>query len=387
VTQAIAKLEGELGVSMFERCASGSYLNEFGRIFHRRTRRMFDQIEQALIELGVPASRAPIGLVASRITKTQMRSHLAIAENGTFLQAARALNVCQTSLYRGARDLERTLGIPLFVQSGVGIVATPAAIEFARKIKLAAREIDWGIEEIAAAQSDFGGQIVVGAMLRAGSVVLGSVLNDFAEAFPNANVKVLNGNAEDMLNCVRSGDVDFVIGLCKDPLPEDLVSEPIAETPYVVACRQGHPLTRKGRATLDDLAQYDWVVGTPGSNRRTRFDALFAGRQAPPARIATCSIPTVRLLLTNSDRLTLLTNYELMFEGDILTSAPFGQLERAPAVGITSRVGWMPTQLQVSFLNLIRTKVTAMLGGGRELQPQPAPQAKPRRPALTVVSG
>jgi DNA-binding transcriptional LysR family regulator len=302
VTQAIAKLEGELGVSMFERCASGSYLNEFGRIFHRRTRRMFDQIEQALLDLGVPATRTPIGLVASRITKTQMRSHLAIAENGTFLQAARALNVCQTSLYRGARDLERTLGIPLFVQSGAGIVATPAAIEFARKIKLAAREIDWGIEEIAAAQSDFGGQIVVGAMLRAGSVVLGSVLNDFAALYPNANIKVLNGNAEDMLNCVRSGDVDFVIGLCKDPLPDDLISEPIAETPYVVACRYGHPLTRKAQVTLDDLDDYDWVVGTPGSNRRTRFDALFAGREAPPARIATCSIPTVRLLLTSRDR-------------------------------------------------------------------------------------
>ena len=59
VTQAIAKLEEQMGVSLLERCASGSYLNEFGIIFHRRTQRTFGQIEQALVELGVPTTQTP----------------------------------------------------------------------------------------------------------------------------------------------------------------------------------------------------------------------------------------------------------------------------------------------------------------------------------------
>ena len=35
VTQAMAKLEQQMGVTLLERRPSGSYLNEFGRIFHR----------------------------------------------------------------------------------------------------------------------------------------------------------------------------------------------------------------------------------------------------------------------------------------------------------------------------------------------------------------
>ena len=50
-----------------------------------------------------------------------------------------------------------------------------------------------------------------------------------------------------MLKSLRGGDVDVVIGLLRDPVPEDLVEEPLAEAPYVIAARHGHPLFRKKR--------------------------------------------------------------------------------------------------------------------------------------------
>jgi DNA-binding transcriptional LysR family regulator len=68
VTQAVAKLEEQMGVTLFERRASGSYLNEFGTIFHRRTERLFSQIEQALVELGVPVRDIPVARIAGRIS-------------------------------------------------------------------------------------------------------------------------------------------------------------------------------------------------------------------------------------------------------------------------------------------------------------------------------
>jgi DNA-binding transcriptional LysR family regulator len=367
VTQAIAKLEKQLGVALLDRRASGSYLNEFGLIFQRRVQRMFSQIEQALVDLGVPNGHAPITRVASCITRSQIRSLIAVVENGSFANAARALAVSQTSLQRAARDLERTLRTPLYLQTASGIVATPAAAEFARKAKLALREVEWGIDEIEAARGNIGGEIVIGAMLLAGSVVLASVLNEFVSKFPNANVRVLNGNAEDMLRYLRTGDVDFVIGLVRDPMPGDLVTEPLAETPYIVAARHGHPLTRRKIVSLDDLADYDWVIGTPGANRRTFFDNLFAGRRRPQARIATCSLPTILLLLAQSDRLTLLTSYEILCEDDALSAVPFGPLKPAPTIGLTMRQDWLPTQLQKSFLDLIQERIVGSVALTKDL--------------------
>jgi LysR family transcriptional regulator of gallate degradation len=57
VTQALAKLEQQVGAVLLERRASGSYLNELGEIFHRRATRLFEQFEEALIALGVPGGR------------------------------------------------------------------------------------------------------------------------------------------------------------------------------------------------------------------------------------------------------------------------------------------------------------------------------------------
>src|SRR5882757_7044128 len=357
VTQAIAKLEEQLGVTLLERRASGSYLNPFGIIFHLRTRRLFDQFEQALMELGIPSGPIPIPQLAARISRSHIRSLIAIAENGSFAQAARALRVSQTSLQRAARDLERTLRTSLYAQTASGLMATPAAAECARKIKLALREIQWGIDEVEAARGNIGGEIVIGAMLLAGSVMLASVINQFVSAYPNANVRILNGNADDMLRYLRTGDVDVVIGLLRDCVSDGLVQQTLAETPYVVVARHGHPLNEKTEVTLEDLADYEWIIGTPGATRRTRFDKLFAGRRRPHARIETCSLPTIRLLLSQSNRLTLLTSYELIYEEDALAAVPFGPIEPIPCIGLTMRETWLPTQLQANFISLIHRKI------------------------------
>jgi LysR family transcriptional regulator, regulator for genes of the gallate degradation pathway len=328
VTQAIAKLEGQVGTSLLERGASGSYLNPLGAIFHRRTERLFAQIEEALVEVGVPAGNAPV--MASRISRSQIRSLIAIVENGSFAQAARALDVSPATLSRAARDLESDLRRPLYQRTASGIAATPAGAKFARKLKLATREVDWGIEELDSAKGSLRGQIVIGAM--------------------------------------RGGDVDMVIGLLRDPVPEDLVEEPLAEAPYAIAARRGHPLFRKKTVTLDDLAAYDWVVGTPGACRRVCFDTLFAGRHRPTARVETSSLPTIRLVLSRSDCLTLFTSYELMYEDDALAAVPYGPIEPVPSIGVTTRADWLPTQLQVNFLRLIRKQMTTSLTPVKELR-------------------
>jgi LysR family transcriptional regulator of gallate degradation len=368
VTQAIAKLEEQLGVQLLLRCATGSYLNEFGIIFHARTQRFFMQVEHALLELGVPSSPFPLARVASRITRSQIRSLLAIVENGTFAQAARALGVSQTSLQRAARDLERTLRTPLYIQTAAGIMAAPGAAEFARKIKVAQREIDLGVDELEAARGNVSGEIVIGALLLAGSAVLASVINELAATYPTANIRILNGNAEDVLRYLRNGDVDVVIGLLRNPSAAELVHEVLAETPYLVVGRHHHPFMRREQLTLDDLADCEWVIGTPGANRRVHFENMFAGRRRPQSRIATCSLPIIRPLLTQSDRLTLLTNFELMHEEDVLAALPFGPIEPVPSIGLTMRQNWLPTQLQAQVIDLIRQRIVKSLGPLKELQ-------------------
>ena len=351
VTQALFKLEQQVGACLLERRARGSYLNQLGEIFHRRATRLFAQMEQALADLGIPAAAAPT--IVKRISRAQVRVLVAIVESGSFSLAAEALGLSQASLQRAARELESNLRKPLYCRTAAGLVVTPAGAEFGRKMKVAAQEIDWGVEELEAALGVSNTQIVIGALPFGGSVLLASVLDDFIALHPNADVKIINETAPEMMRKLHAGDVDFVMGLVQETTGDELAHETFAHTPYVVAARRGHPLQRQGKLTIDDLLTHDWVAGTPGSSRRACFERLFPGAKAPKTPITTCALPVVRHLLARSNRLTLMTSYEVMHESQ-LVALPFGPIEPAPAIGVTMRANWLPTRLHADFIGLVR---------------------------------
>jgi LysR family transcriptional regulator of gallate degradation len=354
VTQALAKLEEQIGVSLVDRRASGSYLNPLGSMFYSRVRRFFEQIDFAVIDLGVASSPVSARPIVNRLTRSQVRTLVARIETGSFERASEMLGISAASLQRAARDLEGNLNKTLYYRTAAGMLVSPLGIEFGRKMKLALQEIEWGIEELEAAMGGTSRQIVVGAMPFGGSVLLASVLDDFLRMYPKADVRITNDSATEMSNSLRAGDVDFMIGLLPKTAAPDVISEAFAETPYSVVVRRGHPLTRKGKVSLEDLVAYDWVVGMTGSSRRACFDGLFADFKAPPTQVVTCALHVVRHLLARSDRLTLMTSYELVHEDTQLRALPFGPIAPVPSIGITMRANWLPTRMHRDFIDLLR---------------------------------
>jgi len=358
VTQALAKLEEQVGAALVDRRASGSYLNELGEIFHARVKRFFEQTEAAVVECGGAITAVAARPIVNRLTRSQIRTLTSTVEHGSFEAAAEALGISAASLQRAARDLEGNLRVSLFYRTAAGMLVSPQGARFGRKMKLALQEIDWGMEEVEAARGRANQRMVIGAMPFGGSVLLASVLDDFLRKRPQADIHILSDSASEMAKRLLAGDVDLVIGLVQEMETTELVSEPLAQTPYSVVARRGHPLTQKGRVTLADLAQNEWVIGTPGSNRRSCFDRLFSGLDAPPAQIATCTTPIIRQLLERSDRLTLMTTYELLYADGNLRALPFGPILPAPSIGITMRANWMPTRLHTEFINLVHAHVS-----------------------------
>lgn len=359
VTQALAKLEQQIDVDLLDRRAKGSYLTQEGAIFHKRVSRLFTQIEQALVVLGVPGGASGAQAAANRITRAQARSFLAVIDCGSFALAAQALRLTQDSLQRATRDLESNLHKPIFYRTAAGVMVTPAGIEFGRHLKLALQEVDLGVAEIEAVRGAGQSRIVIGALPFGGSVLLASVLDAFIARHPQADIRIVNEGAAEMAKRLRGGDVDLVIGLVQGAPAADFVTETLAETPYEIVVRRGHPLLRKGRVALRELLAHDWVIGTEGSSRRNCFEELFADHPMPRAPIATCVLPVIRQLLGVSDRLTLMTSYELLHEGGSLAAVPFGPIRPCPQIGLTMRAGWLPTDLHRDFIALLRAHTTA----------------------------
>ena len=357
VTQAIARLEREIGAALFRRRNTGCYLTEGGEILQRRTARLFAQLDQALSELGVGIPRtgpANLRSIERKLSQPQVRALLAIAENGSFAAAARALAISEASIHRPARELERILRRPLFQRTARGLTATRPAAELARRVRLAVQELERAVEEIEASQGRNRGRIRLGLLPLAGAFFVARALKDLGEAYPDIRIEVIDGSFDFLIERLRSGGIDFIIGPVRGLDPSlGVVETVLFDDPYALVVRRGHPLTRKRQITRQDLLAYDWVAPPPNTPRRTAYDALFAGLDRMPcSTLQTSSSNLTRAILTETDRITLLSRHESRAEEEMgfLTVLKFAVPHAARQVQVTTRADWLPTAVQARFL-------------------------------------
>jgi len=392
VTQALAKLEARLGAKLFVVGADGMRPTEIGQVFYDRVARAFALIEEGARQaLGSEARRPDaIGRLARQLTVAQLRALAAMQFNRNFSLAARELKLSQPSIHRAARDLERIIGVTLFVATRQGVELTAAAATFARHAALAHAELKQGFAEVAERLDADPGEIVVGSMPFARTKLLPDALNALSRARPRARARVIAAPYDGLLGRLRYGVIDFLVGALRDPPPiDDVVQEPLFDDPLSIVARRGHPLTLRAVVTRADLLAYPWVAPAEETPARAVFNRLFPAEDVarmPGGLFETSSLVLLRALLAGSDRLALLSARQARLELDhgVLALAPYQTPFGTRRIGLTYRRGWRPTPTQALLIELLRraSQVEAVEGAigktnGRR-RPSTSPASPPR---------
>lgn len=357
LTQGLAKLERQLGASLFDRRPDGVAPTEAGTLMAERAAAAFDHLTGATrgaLRRGGRGFARPEQLM----TASQLHAFLALSDAGSFVGAASATGLSQPALHRAARDLEQICGVALAERRGRGVVLTAAGRRLARGIRLAAREIGAGIAELAGEQES--GTIAIGAMPLSRALILPAAIAAFVQGTPRAVVDVAEGSWRELVEPLRDGVIDLMIGALRDETPQGLDQRPLFTDRLVVIGRAGHPLAAQPEATLDDLSRYGWIVGQAETPLRGHWNALFAGRPAPEAPIECGSVMVIRGILRDSDLLTLLSPDQVALEvqSGILTAIGRPLEHGLRTIGITTRTGWRPTAAQRRFVALLETAAT-----------------------------
>ena len=355
VTQALRALETRLGVRLFERSRSGCYITELGAILLPRVRRVFDHVRSGLKE--PPGGRG--GELSSRITRPQLRGLIAISEHPSFDAAARSLALSEPSLHRSARALERELGRKLFARTARGITTTPLGSELARRFRVALREMEYAIEELAAARGTIVSRVAVGNIPHSATQVLSNAVRELLARFPGVHVQIVDGHYEDLLDDLRAGKLDLLFGVLRRPdWADDVREEMLFANHYVVVARQDHPLSRLRRPKLRDLGQYEWIMPGPMTPRQQALQRLLGSLgQTPKIGIEATSLQIYRTILTTTDRLTLMSSFEAQLDDNqALTVLPFRSPHLHRRDGIATRMNWEPTRMHLTFLELLRAE-------------------------------
>ncbi len=117
-----------------------------------------------------------------------------------------------------------------------------------------------------------GGQISLACVPTAAFYFLPSVIAQFKEQYPNIRFRILDLSANEGLESVARGEVEFGINLLGASEPE-LTFEPLLEDPFVLACRRDHPLSKRDLLTWSDLEGHPLVGVSRASGNRILLDS------------------------------------------------------------------------------------------------------------------
>jgi LysR family transcriptional regulator, regulator for genes of the gallate degradation pathway len=339
ITQALAKLEIQLGQPFFERRANGMSATPAASLLAPR-------IERALVHIA-----------SQRVTMAQMRALIMLADSGSYAGASTATGLAQPSLHRAIGDLSVALKRVLVERRGKGITLTEQGKRTVRTFRLARAELEAGLTELASLQGIETGRINIGAMPLSRARLLPAAATAFYRQYPDVKINIVEGSFQELIEPLRDGELDLMIGALREPSPgEDVVQHALFADRPVVLGRVGHPLA-KTSASIADLAQYPWTVPAPGTPLRVQWEKMFtdAGFEAPPVPIACGSVITIRQILVDSDFLTLLSPDQVAVELEAgwlikIADTPDG-LTRT--IGTTMRQGWRPTGMQSAFIDAL----------------------------------
>jgi DNA-binding transcriptional LysR family regulator len=153
----------------------------------------------------------------------QLDALLAIADTGSFTAAADSLSTVQSNVSEQVRQLERELGVDLFVRGRKGAVPTEsgeAVIERARRIR---RELESLRDDLSMLQDLQSGHSSLGIVGTASRWLIPALVADLRTVAPGVHLRINEGASERLASEVLSGE-----------LAQAVVTEPMIRPRLVV---------------------------------------------------------------------------------------------------------------------------------------------------------
>lgn len=359
LTQAIARLERQLDVALFDRQPGGMAATEATTSLVPRIERALAYLAQGVRQTRRAARLPALPSIERRLTLSQLRALTAVDSAGSFTLAAERSGLSQPAVHRAVRDLEATIEVPLLQRRGKTLQPTPSATRLLRQVRLALAELAAGLDELDALRDQHGGRLSIGVMPLARAILLPQALARFSRAWPAATVTVVEGPFSEVLSDLREGSLDLLVGAMRDlSAVRDVVQEGLFDDDPVIVGRAGHPLASARSLTFERLLQYPWVIPATGAPVRARWERMFRdhGHEPPVLRIECGSLVITRGLLLEDDWLTLMSRDQFLFErraGLLVELGLAGEALRR-RIGLTMRADWHPTRAQQGFVQIFR---------------------------------
>jgi DNA-binding transcriptional LysR family regulator len=206
-----------------------------------------------------------------------LKAFVTVAELGSFVRTAKALNLSQPALSRRIQKLEDALGAPLLERSTHHVALTMVGRDFMPKVRRFIDELETSVLAIQDLGTRSAGLITIAAVPTAVFYFLPAVIARFSATYPRIRIRILDIGANEGLEAVGRGEADFGINFIGASHAEIDFTR-LVEDPFVLACRRDHPLAGRKRVSWEELAGQRVITVGRNSGNRALIDNALAQR-------------------------------------------------------------------------------------------------------------
>jgi DNA-binding transcriptional LysR family regulator len=192
-------------------------------------------------------------------TLRRMEYFVAVAESGSFSQAALMLNVTQPGLSQQIQQLEGDLGARLIDRLPRTAVLTEAGRVYLPEARVALQAAARASRAVATLMSGGQGDLEIATVTSVAAGVLPEAMSRWRGQFSNISVRLYEyGHGDNLENDVYGGKADLAIG----PIPRDWKGPTVSLgfEEFVVVVSPDDRLTGRGAIDIADLADRPWVL-------------------------------------------------------------------------------------------------------------------------------
>lgn len=235
----------------------------------------------------------------------QLRYFAKAAETLNFSDAAKCLNIAQSSLSQQIKQLEDELGTQLFIRNSHSIRLTESGDVMLPFALRTIHDAEACADRINDLRKMLTGTLNIGVTHSFSPILTESVIS-FMKMYPGIKLNIVYKQMNELMDLLSKRDIDFVLAFKPIQSSPDVESHILFQNSLSAIVSSNHPLASKEKVSVAELEKYDLALPSKGLQARNAFDSIISSYNGFRIRIELNEVGTLLKLVRQTCLVTVL---------------------------------------------------------------------------------
>lgn len=235
----------------------------------------------------------------------QLRYFAKAAETLNFSDAAKSLNIAQSSLSQQVKQLEDELGTQLFIRSSHSIRLTEAGEVMLPFALRTLNEAESCADRIHDLQKLLTGTLNIGVTHSFSPILTESVIS-FMKMYPGIKLNIIYKQMNELMESLTKREIDFVLAFKPIQTLPEVKSHILFQNSLSAIVGSHHPLASREKISIAELEKYELALPSKGLQARNAFDCIVTDYSSLKIRIELNEVNTLLKLVRQTSLVTVL---------------------------------------------------------------------------------